>query len=168
MDIPVSDQPPAVSERQRWHTFALCVLGWMFDHYDLMLFVYVARAIGAEWEWGEDHQQNAAFLVGIALFTSGIGGVVFGGLADRFGRRRHPCHPDWPLAGTVHRLALGLPDGGGPRDPRGVSAPPRPRVAALARPARTRRSAHLHRTIHRPLPRSLAAHPAGPRARRDQ
>lgn len=98
-----SPAPPVVSERQRWQTFALCVMGWMFDHYDLMLFVYVARAIGKEWEWGEDHNQNAAFLVGIALFTSGIGGVVFGGLADRFGRRRVM---GWTI--LIYSLSTGL------------------------------------------------------------
>src|SRR5882762_2016813 len=79
---------PEVSNRQRLHTFALCVLGWMFDHYDLMLFAYVAAAIGKDWEWGDDFKQNKALLLGVALFTSGVGGVVFGGLADRFGRRR--------------------------------------------------------------------------------
>jgi MFS family permease len=77
-----------ISARQRWQTFALCVLGWLFDHYDLMLFAFIARDIGQDWEWGEAFLPNKAFLVGVALFTSGVGGVVFGGLADRFGRRR--------------------------------------------------------------------------------
>src|SRR4051794_40791796 len=77
-----------ITAGQRMRTLALCVLGWMFDHYDLMLFAYIASAIGRDWEWGEAFKQNKALLLGIALFTSGIGGVVFGGLADRFGRRR--------------------------------------------------------------------------------
>jgi MFS family permease len=64
------------------------MLGWMFDHYDMMLFAFVARAIGDEWQWGEAFATRKALLLGVALFTSGIGGVVFGGLADRFGRRR--------------------------------------------------------------------------------
>src|SRR6516162_5363104 len=78
----------AVGERQRWRTLVLCMLGWMFDHYDMMLFAFVARAIGDEWQWGEAFATRKALLLGVALFTSGIGGVVFGGLADRFGRRR--------------------------------------------------------------------------------
>ena len=40
----------AVGERQRWRTLVLCMLGWMFDHYDMMLFAFVARAIGDEIE----------------------------------------------------------------------------------------------------------------------
>src|SRR5580692_3395041 len=105
-----SDQPPPipavaeVSVRQRAHAFLLCVLGWMFDHYDLMLFAYVARAIGDEWQWGDaDFKHNKALLVGIALFTSGIGGVVFGGLADRFGRRRVM---GWTI--LIYSLSTGL------------------------------------------------------------
>jgi MFS family permease len=80
--------PAQITPGQRWRTFTLCLLGWLFDHYDMMLFAYVASAIGREWQWGEAFAHNKAFLLGIALFTSGVGGVVFGGLADRFGRRR--------------------------------------------------------------------------------
>ena len=78
----------AVGERQRWRTLVLCMLGWMFDHYDMMLFAFIARAIGDEWQWKAAFAGNKALLLGVALFTSGIGGVVFGGLADHFGRRR--------------------------------------------------------------------------------
>src|SRR5271166_5542232 len=105
-----SEQPPAIptvvefSVRQRAHTLLLCVLGWMFDHYDIMLFAYVARAIGDDWQWGDDvFKHNKALLVGIALFTSGIGGVVFGGLADRFGRRRVM---GWTI--LIYSLSTGL------------------------------------------------------------
>jgi MFS family permease len=77
-----------VSERQRWQSLVLCLLGWMFDHYDMMLFAYIASSIGRDWQWGEAFKHNKALLLGVALFTSGIGGIVFGGLADRFGRRR--------------------------------------------------------------------------------
>ncbi len=95
---------PEVGGRQRWHTLLLCVLGWMFDHYDVMLFAYVARAIGDDWKWGDEvFKHNKALLIGIALFTSGIGGVVFGGLADRFGRRRVM---GWTI--LIYSLSTGL------------------------------------------------------------
>jgi MFS family permease len=94
---------PEITDRQRLLTFLLCVLGWLFDHYDLMLFVYIARAIGNEWQWGEQFNNNQALLVGVALFTSGIGGVVFGGLADRFGRRRVM---GWTI--LIYSLSTGL------------------------------------------------------------
>jgi MFS family permease len=60
----------------------------MFDFYDLLLFAYLAKSIGSEWGWGADFNRNKALLVGAALATSGIGGILFGGLSDRFGRRR--------------------------------------------------------------------------------
>src|SRR5262245_14105510 len=94
---------PAVSARQRWRAFALCLLGWLFDHYDLMLFAYVARAIGEDWQWGDAFNHHKAFLLGIALFTSGVGGVVFGGLADCFGRRRVM---GWTI--LIYSLSTGL------------------------------------------------------------
>src|SRR5437870_13913117 len=77
-----------ISERQRWRTFLLCFLGWLFDHYDLMLFAFISRSIGKDWQWGDAFTANKALLIGVALFTSGLGGGVFGGLADRLGRRR--------------------------------------------------------------------------------
>ena len=100
---PDADTPPAVAERRRWRTLVLCLLGWLFDHYDMMLFAFVASAIGRDWQWGEEFTENKALLLGIALFTSGIGGVVFGGLADRFGRRRVM---GWTI--LVYSLSTGL------------------------------------------------------------
>src|SRR5262249_19506481 len=106
-DVMASEEAPAppaeISDRQRLHTVVLCVLGWMFDHYDLMLCAYIASAIGKDWEWGEAFTTNKAFLLGIALFTSGVGGVVFGGLADRFGRRRVM---GWTI--LIYSLSTGL------------------------------------------------------------
>ncbi len=95
--------PPDVGEPQRWRTLVLCLLGWMFDHYDMMLFAYVASAIGREWQWGDSFTQHKALLLGVALFTSGVGGVMFGGLADRFGRRRVM---GWTI--LVYSLSTGL------------------------------------------------------------
>jgi MFS family permease len=96
-------EPRPFTESQRWRTLALCVLGWMFDHYDLMLFAYIARAIGNDWQWGEAFYDYKALLLGVALFTSGVGGVIFGGLADRYGRRRVM---GWTI--LVYSLSTGL------------------------------------------------------------
>jgi MFS family permease len=73
---------------ERWRAYVICVLGWLFDFYDLVLFAYLAKAIARDFGWGDAAPGNKAFLVGIALATSGLGGIIFGGLADRFGRRR--------------------------------------------------------------------------------
>ena len=49
---------------------------------------YVAGAIGRELGWGAAYPRNKAFVVGIALAASGAGGILFGGLSDRLGRRK--------------------------------------------------------------------------------
>jgi len=76
-----------VTSSERWRAYGVCLLGWLFDFYDLVLFAYLASSIGRDWGWGSSFNHNKALLVGIALATSGAGGIVFGGLADRYGRR---------------------------------------------------------------------------------
>lgn len=78
----------AVSAPDRRRAYAVCLAGWLFDFYDLMLFAYLASAIAKEWAWGSDAARNKGLIVGAALAASGLGGIVFGGLADRYGRRK--------------------------------------------------------------------------------
>jgi MFS family permease len=78
---------PAISDRDRRVTYAICLAGWLFDFYDLMLFAYLSSAIAADWGWGSDAARYKGWVVGVALATSGVGGIVFGGLADRYGRK---------------------------------------------------------------------------------
>lgn len=59
--------------------------GWLFDFYDLMLLSFllvpIKRDLGlSNWE--------LSFLLGTTLAATAIGGIVFGTLADRFGRKR--------------------------------------------------------------------------------
>jgi len=79
---------PAVSTAERRRTYLICLAGWLFDFYDLMLFAYLAAAIAREWSWGANADAYKGLIVGIALAASGIGGIVFGGLADRYGRKK--------------------------------------------------------------------------------
>ena len=78
---------PQVSAADRRRTYAICLAGWLFDFYDLMLFAYLASAIGRDWHWGADAARYKGWIVGAALAASGVGGIVFGGLADRYGRK---------------------------------------------------------------------------------
>ncbi len=94
---------PALSPAARWKTYLLCLSGWLFDFYDLVLFAYLAKEIGTDWNWGHAFNENKALIVGIALATSGLGGIVFGGLADRFGRKRVM---GWTI--LIYSLATGL------------------------------------------------------------
>ncbi len=60
-------------------------LGWMFDFYDLVLFSFLLIPIGRDLKLTEPQE---AVLLGVALGASGIGGILFGYLSDRYGRRR--------------------------------------------------------------------------------
>jgi MFS family permease len=59
--------------------------GWLFDFYDLMLLSFllvpIKRDLGLkDWE--------LSLLLGTTLAATALGGVIFGGLADRFGRKK--------------------------------------------------------------------------------
>src|ERR1017187_8552196 len=60
-------------------------LGWMLDAFDVMLYSIVLttlmRAFGMS-------RTTAGFLNALTLAASALGGLLFGVLADRFGRRR--------------------------------------------------------------------------------
>ena len=67
-----------------WRVYLFALLGWTFDFYDLVLLGFlmdpVARDLGLS-------QSSKAWLLGVALGSSGIGGIVAGALADRIGKR---------------------------------------------------------------------------------
>jgi MFS family permease len=67
-----------------WRTIAICYVGWMFDFYDLALFSFLLTQIGHEFHLSLPQE---AWLLGIGLGASGLGGILFGWLADRYGRK---------------------------------------------------------------------------------
>ena len=58
--------------------------GWVFDFYDLILFSFLLLPIGQEL-----HLSNVmlSYVLGASLAATAIGGVIFGILSDRYGRR---------------------------------------------------------------------------------
>lgn len=66
-------------------TLLAAALGWMLDAFDAMLYAlvlaYVMRDLGMS-------KATSGFLYTLTLLASGIGGVGFGFLADRIGRKR--------------------------------------------------------------------------------
>jgi MFS family permease len=64
--------------------FAFAFLGWAFDFYDLVLFGFIRERVAHD--LGLPHALEP-WLLGVALSTSGLGGIVGGRLADRFGKR---------------------------------------------------------------------------------
>ena len=71
------------SEQRR--TLIAASLGWALDAFDVMLYAmvitYIMRDLGMS-------KGMAGLLNTLTLLASGIGGVLFGFLADRIGRKR--------------------------------------------------------------------------------
>jgi MFS family permease len=58
--------------------------GWLFDFYDLMLFSFLVVPIKRSLQLSD---ASLALLLGSTLAATALGGIVFGNLADRFGRK---------------------------------------------------------------------------------
>ena len=71
--------------RNQWHVLAAAKLGWMLDAMDFMLY---AMAIGQLRAYFGMDDAMAGLLGTVTLVMSGIGGIIFGVVADRLGRTR--------------------------------------------------------------------------------
>jgi MFS family permease len=59
--------------------------GWVFDFYDLILYTFLMIPIKHELNFSD---VQISFVLGASLAATAVGGVVFGFLSDRFGRKR--------------------------------------------------------------------------------
>jgi MFS family permease len=64
--------------------FAFVFLGWTFDFYDLVLLGFLKDDVGQAFHLTPSAE---AWLLGLALGTSGLGGIIAGALGDRLGKR---------------------------------------------------------------------------------
>jgi MFS family permease len=71
--------------REQWRVLAAGKLGWMLDAMDFMLY---AMAIGQLRTYFGFNDATAGMLGTVTLVMSGVGGVIFGYVADRLGRTR--------------------------------------------------------------------------------
>ena len=76
---------PAAPDRFPVKTWLIAFAGWMFDFYDLVLFSFLLIPIGRDLGLSATEE---AWLLGVALGASGIGGILFGYLSDIYGRKR--------------------------------------------------------------------------------
>lgn len=70
--------------RKHYEILLMSWAGWVFDFYDLILFTFLLIPIGKEL-----HLSNVqlSYVLGASLAATAIGGVIFGILSDRYGRR---------------------------------------------------------------------------------
>ena len=97
----VSTVSPAVPwyrtvTRDQWRVLAAAKAGWMLDAMDFMLY---AMAIGQLRTYFGFNDATAGMLGTVTLVMSGVGGVVFGYVADRLGRTR-------ALVGTIALFSM--------------------------------------------------------------
>jgi MFS family permease len=64
--------------------FAFAFLGWTFDFYDLVLLGFIKDDVAHS--LGLSHHAEG-WVLGVALSTSGLGGIIAGALSDRIGKR---------------------------------------------------------------------------------
>ena len=58
--------------------------GWVFDFYDLILFSFLLLPIGLELHFSDI---QLSYIMGTSLAATAIGGVIFGILSDKYGRK---------------------------------------------------------------------------------
>lgn len=58
--------------------------GWVFDFYDLVLFTFLLIPIGNEFGFS---QTKLSYLMGTSLAATAVGGILFGVVADKIGRK---------------------------------------------------------------------------------
>lgn len=70
--------------RQHWAILAFAWSVWFFGFYSLTLLTFLLQPVQDTFGPSEN---GLAWLTGTAIGATGVGGFLFGGLADRFGRR---------------------------------------------------------------------------------
>jgi MFS family permease len=71
--------------REQWRVLLAAKFGWMLDAMDFMLYTVAVQQLRAYFGFGDD---IAGMLGTVTLIMSGVGGTIFGYVADRFGRTR--------------------------------------------------------------------------------
>ena len=71
--------------RNHYMIFGLSWAGWVFDFYDLVLFTFLIAPIQASLGFSAE---MLSFCLGMSLFATGLGGIIFGALGDKYGRKK--------------------------------------------------------------------------------
>lgn len=71
--------------RVHFEILAMSWAGWVFDFYDLILFTFLLIPMGAELGLS---RMELSYALGASLAATAVGGVLFGILSDRYGRKR--------------------------------------------------------------------------------
>jgi MFS family permease len=97
----------AALRREHYVIFGAAWAGWVFDFYDILLLIFLVQGpLGRHFGWTS---RQIGWIVGLQLASTGAGGVLFGWLGDRIGRK---SALEWTILtyslGTLFRAATGL------------------------------------------------------------
>lgn len=67
-----------------WKILTFALLGWIFDFYDLILYTFLLEQIKVEFFLSN---AEVALIMGFSLLATALGGIFFGFVADRLGRK---------------------------------------------------------------------------------
>ncbi len=70
--------------RSHFRILTLSWAGWVFDFYDLILFTFLLIPIGKELSLSS---VSLSLILGSSLAATALGGIIFGFLSDKFGRK---------------------------------------------------------------------------------
>lgn len=87
----------------QWRAFAAAYLGWTLDAFDYFLLVLLARYIATDFK---TELKQITYAIGLTLAMRPVGALIFGLIADRFGRR--PALMGSILLYAVAELATGF------------------------------------------------------------
>ena len=70
--------------KDQWYALGAGQAGWALDAFDVLLYVFALTTIMKEWGLTP---AESGFLASLTLFSSAFGGIGFGAIADRIGRK---------------------------------------------------------------------------------
>ena len=87
--MPIPDQQltthPAPQSSRPWHSVTAGFLGWMLDAFDFFVLVFLVDTLAKQFQVSKGQM---VFTLTATLAMRPLGAVIFGLLADRYGRRR--------------------------------------------------------------------------------
>ena len=70
--------------KDHYKIFGLSWAGWVFDFYDLVLFTFLISELQSSLNI---NAEMLSLCLGLSLFATGLGGILFGALGDKYGRK---------------------------------------------------------------------------------